>query len=220
MLKEKIYSFRRKGLSYRQIESRLGISKGTISYWLRRQNWSIDIQKRLQEKARKNASDRMRLISLQAKKIRESNYDAARKEARRTFLEHRNDPLFMACLSIYWGEGDQGTPSSLIRVANTDPSMLRMFRTMFTKYLGIPLSRLRAYLILYEDLNVKDCELYWAKQLGIPTTAFFKSHVIKGRHRTKKLPWGVCTLTFSSRQKKEMLLEWLRLIKKRYSVRV
>lgn len=192
----------------------LGVAKSTLTGWFKNQKWSQVVKKRLVEIARENARKRMMAISHAARRKRAVIYAEHRRVAQESFPRLRKDELFMAGLMIYWGEGDNNIKNGVIRVTNTDPFMLKLFRVFLREYLPDIFIRVRAYLILYPDLNDADCKKFWAQSVGIPVDTFMKSQYIKWRHPTKRLSYGICTVTATSRAQKEIILEWLDLTRK------
>ena len=51
----------------------------------------------------------------------------------------------------------------------------------------------------WKNLDKDMCEKYWSKQIGLNRENFTKSIVIQGRHKTRRVQYGICTLNFSSR---------------------
>ena len=121
---------------------------------------------------------------------------------------------------LYWGEGDKVTRQST-RLINTDPEMIRLFVLFLRKVCRIPKEKIRAQAIIYPDLNPEGCIVHWSKAAGISRDSFTKCSVIVGRHKTKKLSYGTCTISVSSTYFKVKILEWLstlpkELMSKRY----
>lgn len=140
-------------------------------------------------------------------------YQEAREEARKELKELRYNPLFIAGLMLYWGEGSK-SPKDGVKLTNTDPEMMRLYVFFLTQACRIPVERIRANILLYPDLEERICRSYWAKSSGLPPENFTKSVTIQGRHKTRRLNWGVCTVTVSSFYFKQKMLEWMKLLPK------
>ncbi|MEK7148973.1 MAG: hypothetical protein AAB796_01045, partial [Patescibacteria group bacterium] len=106
-------------------------------------------------------------------------------------------------------EGDKN-PKNPVRVTNTDPHMLRIFREFLKQICKLPDEKIKAHLTLYPDLREHVCKKFWASLIGIKLGYFNKTQYIQGRHKTKRLHSGICTITVSSRQLKEKMLVWIR----------
>ena len=209
--KEKAIELRRLGKSYREIRDILGIPLGTLSDWFTKESWSYEIGLRLTEERRKNSKIEIkelhRIRGLQLREI----YRTGREDAEKEFHLLNEDPLFVAGVVIYWGEGDKVSKNNC-RISNTDPKMVKLFKAFLEDICNIPLVKIRCSLLLYPDLDEENCKLHWHRETGMPLENFTKTMFIKGRHKTKRLSYGVCNLVVSSRYLKEKMLVWLRLI--------
>ncbi|MDO8663633.1 MAG: hypothetical protein Q7K28_02215 [Candidatus Wildermuthbacteria bacterium] len=222
--KNKALQLRSSGKSYREIKNLLSIPKSTLSGWLKKTHWSDKIRLNLKEKAREKNT--IRLCSLN--KIRGKHlaklYQEARNEAKQEFEYFKLHPLFISGTTIYWGEGDRSS-RYLVRVANTDPLMIRIFVKFLCEVCGISKEAIRAHILLYPDLDPNKCIDFWIKKSKLSVKNFNKCVVIHGRHKTRRLPYGVCYITISSTYLKEKMGVWLtllprELVKKDYYMRV
>jgi hypothetical protein len=212
--KNKATKLRKSGKSYGEIEKQLGVPKSTLTSWFRKENWSKSIKKRLSFIAIKNASKRMKIMSQKKKRERTKLYQSTKQLAQKQFRKISQEKLFLCGLVIYWGEGDSKLENGVIRVTNTDPVMLKLFHTFLKKYFPEISHKTKAYLILYPDLVDEKCKKFWSKKIGIKQNRFIKSQYIQGRHPTKRLDYGVCTITITSRAYKEKIIVWLELFRK------
>lgn len=213
VLREKAEKMRRDGKSYSEISSKLKIGKSTLNGWFAKHEWSKAVTKKLSEQALKKNWERFRSY-LESKKIeRKIKYENIRLEACESFKKYRADPLFLLGLSIYWGEGDKVTPS-IVRVSNVDAEMIKVFSLFLQKYSELPSERLRAGLVIYRDNDETMCKKFWSESIPLPYTQFFKTQVIQGRHKTRRLHNGICSLSVSNRVFKEKLLTWIKQIPK------
>ncbi|MES2202958.1 MAG: hypothetical protein V4474_01385 [Patescibacteria group bacterium] len=204
-------ALRRAGKSYREIRKETGASLSTLCLWFKDLEWSKDIGKKL---IFQQISDSTTKI-IELNKIRGSRldtlYDLGRKVASQEFEKLKTDPLFVAGIVAYWGEGDKAT-KHLCRLANSDPAMVRLFWLFLTKKCGIPGSKISCWLILYPDLDEQVLKKRWSLETKIPIENFKKATFIRGRHPTKRNGYGICSIVVSSRFFKEKMLVWLRLI--------
>lgn len=89
--KLKAFKLRKEGKSYREIAKNLNVSKGTISYWFKNINWSEDIKKQLEKKAKIISTERLkRLIALRKKFLTEL-YKKAQNEAKKEFQFYKTN---------------------------------------------------------------------------------------------------------------------------------
>lgn len=209
--KEKAIELRREGKSYKQISRDLNIPLGTLGGWFKSQSWSEKIKVRLSaEVSLSNAHALSRMAQVNRDRW-ESKREGYRSAAVQEFEALKNDPLFLAGIMLYWGEGEKQQKSSVVRLGNSEPEMIRIYHLFLTKTLKVNRERISAWLLLYPDLVDSVQRNFWSKATGLSPSQFKKSIYIKGRHPTKRLSYGVCTIVVSSRALKERILKWLEL---------
>ena len=141
-------------------------------------------------------------------------HEEYRSAAIREFENLKNDPLFIAGLMLYWGEGDKKIENGQVSLSNSDPHLVRLFYLFLVKALGVSPERITLSLILYPDLVDSVQKNMWSKITKIPLSNFRGSTVIKGRHPTKRNSYGVCIIRVNSRQLKEKVIKWIDLLYK------
>lgn len=209
--KEKAIELRRSGKSYKAINREVGVSTSTLSDWFKNEEWSIEIRDRL-GKEQSLAFPKKLEAMVKANKKRWADWNQkARDEAAEEFPKLKDNPLFLAGLMLYWGEGNKTPTSSQVKLANSDPAMIRLFCLFLKKSLSVPEERIKVWLLLYPDLIDSVQKNFWSKATGVPLTQFNKSIYITGKHPTKRLSYGVCNVTVSSRQLKEKIVKWIEL---------
>lgn len=213
--KQETIQLRRLGKSYSEIKNILGVPKSTLSDWLRTTRWSNKIKYQLTKKAQKRSTIQLRKLNRIYRKNLERIYQEARIEAGEEFRKFKFHPLFIAGVSIYWGEGDKTTKHN-IRISNTDPLMIRLFIKFLREVCGVPEERIRANVLLYPDLDQNKCKRFWVGKTGLSDKNFNKSVVIQGRHKTRRLPYGVCNINTSSSYLKQKMFVWLTLLPKEF----
>lgn len=209
--KENAIEMRRNGMSYKQIHAALKIPVSTLSDWFGNVDWSKKITERLVVEMNKYHRARLRELNrVRGAHLREA-YKEAEKEAADDFEKLKYHPLFIAGLMLYWGEGDKTTKAS-VRLSNTDPNLIRLYSFFLTHVCRIPENMVRCSLILYPDLEERECVNFWSERSGILRERFLKSTYIRGRHKTKRLGYGVCIVYVQSTYFKKKMLVWLDLL--------
>ena len=138
--KEKARNLRIQGHSYSMIKTELGISKSTLSGWLKDLPLS---DKRISE-LQSNSE-----IRIEKNRITKQN----KKDARRKLvyekvaydIENSKDPEFVAGFYLYWGEGTK-TAEYTVALTNTDPAIIKCFVTWLRKF-GITSENLKIKLL-------------------------------------------------------------------------
>lgn len=202
---------RRSDKSYKQIHDELGVPLGTLASWFKNLPWSKKIKDRLSaEVSLKNAKS-LRLMTLANRERWKRKREEYRAAGASDFERLKNDPLFLAGVMLYWGEGEKRPKSSIVRLGNSEPEMIRIFNLFLTRTLNISPDKISAWLLLYPDLVDTVQKNFWGKAAGLSQARFGRSVYLKGRHPSKRLSYGVCTLVVNSRALKERMLKWIEL---------
>lgn len=127
------------------------------------------------------------------------------------FISTEDKFLFGLGLAIYWGEGEKISKGK-VRVANTNPSLILVFREFLIKICQVDTSRIHYYIISFKDSDINEVRQYWSKLLAVSGEKFGKIVQIsprgKGSYRRKSLN-GVCIIEFSNIKLKEWLMQEL-----------
>lgn len=163
--KSKAIALRKKGYSYSQIKEKLGISKSTLSGWLRDYPLS---EERIRE-LKSNPQKIERYINTR-RKAREERFNQSYQKAKKDIGPFSRRDLFLMGFLLYWAEGGK-TRNGTIAFSNTDPSMVKAF----IKWLGIvgfPKEKIKIRLHLYKDMNEKDEINFWSNELRLDKSCF------------------------------------------------
>ncbi len=202
---------RKSGKSYNDIVSALRIPKSTLSGWFSTIDWSRELRQRLQKDRQSGHVIRLQELN----KLRGAHlaraYEEARTEAKTEFDTLKYNPLFIAGIMLYWGEGDKLTKYA-VTLTNSDPALIRLYVFFLENICRIPKEKIKAHILIYPDLNEETCRLYWASRSHISLSRFMKSTVIQGKQKARPLKYGVCMVVISSTYLKVKILEWLRLL--------
>ncbi|HDZ85707.1 MAG TPA: hypothetical protein ENH35_04140 [Candidatus Moranbacteria bacterium] len=72
-------------------------------------------------------------------------------------------------LGLYWGEGNKKNRNS-IKLANTDPGLIKKFIEFLIKILGFNEDRLKFSLQVFSDIDSEEARKYWIKELKIKSS--------------------------------------------------
>lgn len=205
---------RRQDRSYREISRSLDVPKSTLATWFKSDRLSQKTKRLLAKRAIEKSRQRIKQLVAVNKVRWEKWREEAREEARKTFALLSKSPLFVSGVMLYWAEGDSKIRNPF-RLTNTDPRMVALYVRFLVESLNIPEETIRPTLILYPDLEEVSCMRFWSKIIGVPKSQFYKTQFIKGRHPTKRLSNGICTITCGNRQSKEKILVWIDLLSKK-----
>jgi len=210
--KNLIFKLREQGKTYSEIKKIFNISQSTLSNWFTNQKWSKDIKKSNTIKNIKNGTDHLLKMNEKRRIINNERYEETEKEAIKEFEIYKNNPLFMAGLMLYAGEGDK-TNKYNIKLTNSEFYLHVIFIAFLEKFLNIKRDKIKIWLLLYPDHDIEKSIKIWSEKLIINKSNFHKSQVIIGKEKTKKLQYGVGNSIISSVILKKKLLKWLELCK-------
>ncbi len=204
--KEFAFTLRKQGKSYKEIHRELGMSVSTLSNWFQNVDFSEEIKRSVIARAQLKSSAHMQVLNRARGDLLRAHYVQGEIEALQELEYNINNPLFISGVTAYWGEGDKLTRSQ-VRLANTDPQMIKLFINFLIIFCYIPKEKLSLALHLYEDLDDIECRTYWSKVTGL--NHFHKTMVLPSRHKTRRLPYGTCTVITTNTYLKKKLLLWI-----------
>ncbi len=186
---------REEGRSIKEIARLLGVSRSSVSLWVR------DIELDPRQEAALTTRDPSRNY---ARNGWAANRERARLRRRRYQLEGRRrarqaDPLFVPGCMLYWAEGTKSRDT--VALSNADPEVIRFFARFLRDCFGVPDDRMRLACHLFADhaRRQHDVEEFWLDVAKLPRSSLRKSMVnhysrSSQRKRTNKLPYGTCKL--------------------------
>jgi len=210
--KEKSIALRRAGVSMGEIAKHLNVAKSSVSYWVR----NIELSKTQKNKLNKNghsieAIEKRRITRIaNTKKKREEIIRKAESEV----SEFLKDPLWCIGVALYLGEG--GKTQQTARVANSDPSVIRIMMRFFERYSGVSKDKFRGHVHTFSHNNATKAEHYWSKISGIPREKFFKTYIKQSSASKKKretLPYGTVQIYILDTSFFFRLMGWIGKIK-------
>ena len=181
---------RKEGLTYNEISRRLLISKSTLSNWFSNSSWSEEIKDKNKVTAAEVSIGRLLLMNNARKEKLDALYKTGENEAILLYKKYKQEPLFIAGLMLYEGEGDKSAKTGIVRISNSHMSVLKIFVLFCKKYLDIPEQKIKFWLLAYPEMNISEAESKWGKYLNITSDNFYKTQVIVGKSE-KRLILGV-----------------------------
>lgn len=171
---------RRAGKTYDEIVEELGVSKSSVSLWVR----DVPGPRRGPRDAEAVHAhmDMMRAA-------RRANTERAREETKAAAFaevgELTDRELMLVGAGLYWAEGTKDKPHARrerIVFVNSDPSMIRFFLRWLALF-DVSREQLRCHVMIHESAEVEGAERYWADLVGIDVADLGKT-VLK-RHNPK-----------------------------------
>jgi hypothetical protein len=155
---EQARELRAQGLILQDIADRLGVSKSSVSLWVR--DVPFTPTRRQYGPNRPNRLHDEKLAQIAA-------LDQAGIDRIGTLCE---DAFLAAGVALYAGEGAKRDRT--IVFANSDAAMVRFFCTWLRRHFEIDESRLRARVYLHDGLDLDAAHVHWSDVTGIPIAQF------------------------------------------------
>jgi hypothetical protein len=147
---------RRTGLPLAEIAARLGVSKSSVSLWVR--DVAFEPVPRVTRGRRREPN------ALQRRRQAEIDRLLAEGRARIGRLSERE--FLVAGVALYAGEGSK--TEGAVKFANTDPRMIAFFCAWLRRFFEVDEARLRVRLYLHEGLDLTASVDFWSELTGIP----------------------------------------------------
>jgi transcriptional regulator with XRE-family HTH domain len=207
---EQAVNLRKRGFTLEEIAKYCGISKSTASLWLKNQAFSVGVTKQNLKRAGDENAKRLKLINKARSSEREKRYKEVLRSADVEFRHYQNDPLFIAGIMLYIGEGDN-RHQRLIRIANARIEVHKVFIRFALEFLGVEKNKIHFWILLYPNHDEEACMKKWSKSIGISYAQFYKNQVIQGKFNKKILHYGVGNTIIGSTTLKHKLNRWIEL---------
>jgi len=194
---------RQDGMSIIDIANQLGVSKASVSVWVRDIKLTDDQLKALSLKCTGKNSYEARMagsrkMAEEARKKRAAWQEEGRKQARK-----RNPDHIAGCM-LYWAEGHHMNNTNTVEFVNSDPGMVTMFLRFLLKFFDVCKNDVKFRIKHFDEyMSMDDAEKYWMGVTGLPSsskrrgTLNARSIHSKGR-RLNMITHGTCTLILCS----------------------
>lgn len=187
--RQRARELRARSWTLQEIASELGVSKASVSTWVR------DVHFEPRPRNRGHPAGPKHPMRLK----KEAELERCRHEAELWVGELVDDELAleMFALALYAGEG--GKTDGCIVFANSDPVLVRLFLRWLRARFAIDESRLRMGLYLHADLDLDAAVRHWSEATGIPSTQFQRPYraVVDETMRHRRHEFGCARLVYS-----------------------
>ncbi len=163
---------RAEGRTYNEIAAELGVSKGSVSLWVR----DLPRPGRLSyEECRRRNAEGVASYWQGQRAIREAAWREVTENAtaRIGALNHRE--ILIAGAIAYWCEGSKNKPyrrpSNRVVFINSDPDLI-VFFLRFLAAAGVEPDRLICQLHIHQSADVESAQRYWQAVTGVPSEQF------------------------------------------------
>lgn len=212
---EQSVQLRRRGFTYAEIAKIVGVSKGTISNWLKNEAWSESIRERNEGRRAKENAKRISLLNTARGNQHKKLYVEAERSAATEFKHYKHSPLFIAGVTLYMAQGDLLSPNTL-RMSSTRKDVHKLFIAFVQEFLGVPRENIRFWLLLYPATKPLATSRAWSKHLKLPLSQFGKYQVSTVSSKKGTLHEGVGNTIIGGTVLKKKLSKWLELASKEF----
>lgn len=217
--RRKAIELRLQGKTYSDIKKELGLAKSTLSDWLSKYPLTKE-QLELLGKNRKNkkkvAVEKNRITK---QKKREARLRLTYEAEKQRWISLSQRELELAGIFLYWGEGSKSLKGAL-SLNNTDPKVLKFTLCWLTHALHIPKEKIKAFVHLYNDMNIKQELQFWSQELQLPLTQFSKPYIKESKRIDvdhKGFGHGTCGLIVHNTRLKERVMMAINAVSDLYS---
>lgn len=209
-LKLRAQKFRRAGLSMKEIQRRLEVSRSSVSLWTR----DIKLTREQLEKLylnKKTGALRGSIIAAMNKiRLREEVTERLKEEGIKEIGQLSKRDKFITGVALYFAEGNKG--GTTVSFSNSDPRAVKFMMGWLQEYCGVPKEKIVCSLYIHDNLDEIKAKFFWSKLLGIPLSQFRKSYIVKNnpnRLRKVKHIYGVIRISVSSANLLRKILGWI-----------
>jgi len=183
---EEARRLRAQNLTIIQIAEKLGVSKSSVSLWVRDVPFTPSERRWGPQRRPNPASDRKQ------RQIAQLN-DLGRARLG-TLVE---DAFFAAGIALYAGEGSK--TDGPVKFVNSDADMMRFFCAWLRRNFEVDETRLRMSVYLHQGLDLDAAEEHWSRVTSIPRSQFTKPYraVPDPSIRRNKHEFGCACLRYS-----------------------
>jgi len=224
--KNEALKLRLKGTSYSQIQSKLGVSKSTLSTWF----VNLQLSENATAKIKKLGAHKA-ISALIARNKRQTHLAIQRmRSIRRVEKGNVGDlskrDLFIAGISLYWAEGYKKPKTRngrtvtyhQVSLTNSDPSLIKLFLRFLRECCGVSNDRIRINLRVFPHQSEKKMINFWMNVTSLERWAFGKTYISKSTSSKtvrpyNQLPYGVIQIRVSDTNLFHRIIGWIEGVK-------
>jgi hypothetical protein len=180
---------REKGLDYEEIAAELGVSKGSVSLWVRDMPRPPHLSPK---ESNKRAVEGMRRYWAAQRPVREAARGKVVTAAAAEIGELSDRELVIVGAIAYWCEGEKNKPwrrCDRVTFINSDSGLIALF-LRFLEVAGVERDRLTYRLSIHESADVAAAERFWLKVTGAEPEQFKKPSLKRHNPKTVRRNTG------------------------------
>lgn len=187
--REEARLLRARAWTLQEIADHLGVSKSSVSLWVR----EVEFTPRPRQ-AGAPAARRRGPGALQRRK--QDEIDGLLRDGRERIGRLTERDFLVAGTALYAGEGFKR--DGQVGLANTDPALVAFFCAWLRHFFDVDESRLRVRIYLHEGLDLDAANDFWTRLTGIPPTQLLRAYRAEPGSgiRNSKHPFGCPAVTY------------------------
>ena len=188
--KNSAIELRKKGYAINKIAKEVGVSKSSISIWVRNVELSKEHIENLKLSPFTSQAIESRRSTRLSNELKKRNNSIALAKNEIPTIDKAS--LWLIGVMLYWAEG--GKTQRIVRFSNGDPEMIKIMIKFFKIICRVPNAKLRGYIHIHEGLDYKSAEKYWSDISEIPLNQFYKTYRKQNKsskNMKNSLPFGV-----------------------------
>ena len=209
--KRQAIEMRLSGATYSHIKNKIGVSKSTLSDWLKNIELTSDqINAIKKESISRRVENYIKATQKRRRKISREYYE----QEKRKLLPLSQRDLLITGLFLYLGEGAK-VNRSRIQITNSDPSIIKFSIFWIINALGIEKNKLRIQLHLYTDMNIENEINFWQNVTTLSRSQFIKPYIKKASSQRIDHPsfgHGTCSVYCNNAKIKDEIMAGIRVI--------
>lgn len=225
--KQKAFTLRLSGKSYKDIEREMGIPKSTLSSWFSGVQLSDEVRSKINTRGRKKSIE---LLLERNKKQTElaikRNHDI-RNDFAREIGSISDRELLLIGIALYWAEGHKKMfikngreiTAHPVSLTNSDPELVKVFLRFIREICKVDEKRIKASIRMFDHQNEKHVFNYWQGVTGIAKENFCKvytgvSKSSQGKRPYNRLLYGAIQIRVSDTGLFHGVIGWIEGLKK------
>ena len=208
--KQEAIILRKKGQSIKEIAKNLGVSKSSVSDWVRK---VVLTKKQKEVLALRGYS----FVVVERRRTTRLSNELVKREAIISLAEKdinmiSNNELKIIGTMLYWAEGRKRGQRT-VSFSNSDPSMIKIIMRFFREICLVPDNKFRGHIHIHSHLNVNSALKYWSTTTRIPFKQFYKTYCvpsISSKGKMDSLPNGTLDIEVCNTELFLKIMGWIR----------
>ncbi|MBO8195256.1 hypothetical protein ITI46_26935 [Streptomyces oryzae] len=184
-LRARARELRRQGWTYDRIELELGVSRSSVSLWVR------DLP-RPPRRTREEAAAIAKRGWERTLALREEERQRTKAAATAEIGTVSDRELFLIGVGLYWAEGAKAKPwrrDEIVVFVNSDPDMIKLFLA-WLDLLKVEKERRRYCVMIHESADLEGAQHFWQELTGAAPQNFYKPLLKKHNPKTVRKNTG------------------------------